>query len=123
MISEASDNGKPTLCKRKFYGSHDYFCFLLIVIPFDEPLFFLFTHIFAILKRAFEIFIIVNFMIESSFLHNNRLYFYMLLINEFLSYSDNTLASRQKIAKEKKALPPSYLFCQIQCDSIIHICK
>lgn len=47
----------------------------------------------------------------------------MLLINEFLSYSDNTLASRQKIAKEKKALPPSYLFCQIQCDSIIHICK
>lgn len=28
-----------------------------------------------------------------------------------------------KISKEKKALSPFFLFCQIQCDSIVHVCQ
>lgn len=42
-------------------------------------------------------------MIDPSFLHNDPLYFYTLLINEvFLSYSDSTLSLQQKQRRKGK---------------------
>lgn len=54
------------------------------------------------------------------------LYFSTLLINwMLLFFSYSILASWQKKKKnsKEKSLPSSYLFCQIQCDSMVYICQ